>query len=126
VVVEFESSRDTESYAGGSVVTGRATHTGQVKGWESDKEGYPGPPGWVLGVRLTTSHRKNQIVQKSEERVARRTYSRRPGKCLKDLRIGWQDIRILGIKNWRSAALNGEEWRTILRKARAHKGLSCQ
>jgi hypothetical protein len=37
-----------------------------------------------------------------------------------------QDIRILGVKNWRSVALNGEEWRTILRKARAHKGLSCQ
>jgi hypothetical protein len=32
VVVEFECSRDTESYAGGSVATGRATHAGQVKG----------------------------------------------------------------------------------------------
>jgi hypothetical protein len=38
----------------------------------------------------------------------------------------WQDIRILGVKNWRSVALNGEEWRAILRKARAHKGLSRQ
>jgi hypothetical protein len=34
----------------------------------------------------------------------------------------WQDIRILGVKNWRSVALNGEEWRAILRKARAHRG----
>jgi hypothetical protein len=34
----------------------------------------------------------------------------------------WQDIRILGVKNWRSVALNGEEWRAILRKARTHKG----
>jgi hypothetical protein len=38
----------------------------------------------------------------------------------------WQDIRILGIRNWRSMASNGEEWRTILRKARAHIGLSRQ
>jgi hypothetical protein len=37
----------------------------------------------------------------------------------------WQDIRILDVNNWRSVALNGEEWRAILRKARAHKGLSC-
>jgi hypothetical protein len=37
-----------------------------------------------------------------------------------------QDIRILGVKDWRSVALNGEEWRIILRKARARKGLSCQ
>jgi hypothetical protein len=34
----------------------------------------------------------------------------------------WQDIRILGVKNWRSVAINGEEWRAILRKARPTKG----
>jgi hypothetical protein len=38
----------------------------------------------------------------------------------------WQDIRILGVKNWRNVASNGQEWRAILRKARAHKGLSFQ
>jgi hypothetical protein len=32
VVVGFECSRDPESYAGGSVATGRITHAGQVKG----------------------------------------------------------------------------------------------
>jgi hypothetical protein len=37
-----------------------------------------------------------------------------------------QDIRILGVKNWRSVAMNREEWWIILRKARAHQGLSCQ
>jgi hypothetical protein len=36
----------------------------------------------------------------------------------------WQDIRILGVKNWMSVAINGEEWRAILRKARAHKGVA--
>jgi hypothetical protein len=29
--VGFECSRDPESYAGGSVATGRATHAGQVE-----------------------------------------------------------------------------------------------
>jgi hypothetical protein len=32
VVVGFESFWDPESYAGGSIATGRATHAGQVKG----------------------------------------------------------------------------------------------
>jgi len=35
--------------------TGRASHDRQVKGDDPDKKGYPGPPGWGLGMRLTTS-----------------------------------------------------------------------
>jgi hypothetical protein len=35
----------------------------------------------------------------------------------------WQDIRILGVRNWRSVASNREEWGAILRMARAHTGL---
>jgi hypothetical protein len=58
MVVGFECSWDPESYAGGSVATGRATQAGQDKGKEPDEEGYPGPPGLVLDVRLT-SHRKH-------------------------------------------------------------------
>jgi len=39
---------DPESYAGGSVATGRATLAGQVKGEHPDKERYTGPPGCGL------------------------------------------------------------------------------
>jgi hypothetical protein len=35
-------------------------------------------------------------------------------------------IRVLGERNWRNLALNREEWRTLLKKARAHAGLSRQ
>jgi hypothetical protein len=38
--------------------TGRASHARQVKGEDPDKKGYPGPPGWGLGVRLTTPRKK--------------------------------------------------------------------
>ena len=47
-----------------ALATGRATLAGQVEGDDPDERGYPGPPGWGLGVRLTTSPRKKLIVTK--------------------------------------------------------------
>jgi hypothetical protein len=47
-----------------ALVTGRAAHAGQVEGDGPNKRGYPGPPGWGLGVRLTTSPCKKLIVTK--------------------------------------------------------------
>jgi hypothetical protein len=35
---------DSESYASGSVATGRVSHAGQVKGDDPDKKRYPGLP----------------------------------------------------------------------------------
>jgi hypothetical protein len=44
-----------ESYAGGSVATVNAFHVKQVRGDDPDKkEGYSGPSGRGLGVRLKT------------------------------------------------------------------------
>jgi len=40
---------------------GRASHARQVKGDDADKKGYPGPPGWRLGVRLTITPREKNI-----------------------------------------------------------------
>jgi hypothetical protein len=37
-----------------------------------------------------------------------------------------QDTRILGVKNWKKAALNRDGWSKLLKKARAHQGLSNQ
>jgi len=34
--------------------TDRASHARQIKGDDPDKKGYPGPPGWGLGMRLRT------------------------------------------------------------------------
>jgi hypothetical protein len=39
---------------------------------------------------------------------------------------GDQDIRLLGERNWKNLALNREELRKLLKKARAHTGLSSQ
>ena len=37
-----------------------------------------------------------------------------------------QDMRILGVKNWKKFALNRDEWAKLLKKARAHQRLSRQ
>jgi hypothetical protein len=37
-----------------------------------------------------------------------------------------QDMRILEVKNWKKVALDRDEWAKLLKKARAHQGLSSQ
>jgi hypothetical protein len=49
--------------------TGRASHARQVKGDVPDKKGYPGPPGWVLGVRLTTPPHKKILLRDLKRRL---------------------------------------------------------
>jgi hypothetical protein len=49
--------------------TGRVSHVKQVKGDDPDKKGYSGPPGWGLGVKLTTPQCKKNIVTKPQEEV---------------------------------------------------------
>jgi hypothetical protein len=48
--------------------TGRASHARQVKGDDPDKKGYPGPPDWGLGVRLTTPPRKKILLRNLKRR----------------------------------------------------------
>jgi hypothetical protein len=37
-----------------------------------------------------------------------------------------QDTRIVGVKNWKKAALNRDEWAKLLKKAKVYQGLSSQ
>jgi hypothetical protein len=43
-----------------ALATGRVTFAGHVEDDGPDERGYPGTPGWGLGVRLTTSPRKKK------------------------------------------------------------------
>jgi len=55
IVVGFAWSKDLESCAGSNVATGGASHSGEVEGGDPDEYGYPGLPGWGLGMKLTPS-----------------------------------------------------------------------
>jgi hypothetical protein len=59
-------SNDPENYFGGSVATGSASLARQ------DQKGYPGPPGWGIGVRLTTSHHKIHLLRNVNENFGMR------------------------------------------------------
>jgi hypothetical protein len=61
VVVGRACSNGLDSYAGGSVATGRASNARPVKGDDLDKKEYPAPPGCVLDVGLKTATRKNML-----------------------------------------------------------------
>jgi hypothetical protein len=75
----FESFCDPESYAGGSIATGRVTQAGQVKGQKPDEERHPCPPGWGLGARPATSPRKRPNTAKNAQILrAGRMDNRRP------------------------------------------------
>jgi len=66
-VVGLAWSNDPESCAGDSDPTRMASCARQVKGDDPDKKGYPGPPGWGLGVRLTVSPRKTYICRETSK-----------------------------------------------------------
>jgi hypothetical protein len=60
--VRLAWSKSSDRYADGCVTNGRLSYAGQVKGDDPDEKGYPGPPGWGLGVRLTNSNCTNMYV----------------------------------------------------------------
>ena len=50
-----------ESYAGGSLATGRVSHARQVKGDDPDKKGYPSPPGGGLVTGRNSQVRQSYL-----------------------------------------------------------------
>jgi len=49
----------------GIIATGRVFHARQNKGDDSDEKRYSGPPGWWLGVGLTSPPHKKCVLLKN-------------------------------------------------------------
>jgi hypothetical protein len=64
--------------------TGRASHP--------DKRGYPGPPGWGLGVRLTTPPRKKVLLRNLKRRSRPTQGCRTDDDDVLRIRMGWSRV----------------------------------
>ena len=103
--------------------TDRASDARQVLLEGPDKERYPGPPGWGSGHGVDNSFPvKKIIVEKLYKTLAGCLSGKRPLARNKDKGIE-EDLRKLGVRGWRSKALDREEWGSVLTAARAHNGL---
>jgi hypothetical protein len=76
--------------------TDRAFHARQVKGDDPDKKGYPGPPGWGLGVRLTTPPRKKYCYETSRG-------GQGPPRAVEPMMMMMKDRKILKTNGLREA-----------------------
>jgi hypothetical protein len=81
----------------------------------------PDITGYIKAKRLEWA---GHLICTSENRTNKTIFNTKPEgtRKMERSKLRWeecvcQDIRILGVKNWRSVALNREEWRIIMRKA---------
>jgi hypothetical protein len=70
------------------------------------------------------------LVRMNNDRTIKKIFNTKPDgvSSVGRPKLRWedgidQDIRILGVKNWRKVALNRDEWAKNLKKARAYLGL---
>jgi hypothetical protein len=73
------------------------------------------------------------LVLANNDRTIKKIFNTKPGgvRSVGRPKLRWedgvdQDIRIIGVVNWMKVTLNGDEWAKLLKKARAHQGLSNQ
>jgi hypothetical protein len=69
----------------------------------------------------------------NNDRTLKKIYDTKPdgARSVGRRKLRWedgvdQDMRILGAKSWKKLARNRDEWAQLLKKARAHQGLSSQ
>ena len=89
-------------------------------------------PDIVKFIKIRRLEWAGHVLRASDQRIMKKVFKTMPEGTRKVGRpkMRWedcvrQDIRTLGIRNWRSVALSRQAWRELLRKAKAHTGLSC-
>jgi hypothetical protein len=90
-------------------------------------------PNIVNYIKVKRLAWAGHLVRMNDDRTLKKIFNTKPNGALSGGRpkLRWedgvdQDMRILGVKNWKKVALNRDEWAQLLKKARAHQGLSSQ
>ena len=72
-------------------------------------------------------------MRKNNDRTVKKIFNTKPdgARSVGRPKLRWedgvdQDMRILGVKNWKKVSLNRAEWAKFLKKARAHQWLWSQ
>jgi hypothetical protein len=88
-------------------------------------------PAIISVIKLRSLDWLGHVMRMNETRVARKILDDKPGgkrrrgrpriRWLDDVEV---DLRIMGVKRWRTKVLNREEWASIIKEAKARlKGL---
>ena len=87
-------------------------------------------PDVVKLIKIWRLEWAGHVLHASDQRTIKKIFKTVPERTRKVGRpkLKWedciqQDIRTLGIRNWRTVALNRQEWQGLLRKARIHISL---
>ena len=90
-------------------------------------------PNIVNYIKVKRMAWAGHLVRMNNDRTIKKIFNAKPDGVRRVGRpkLRWedgvdQDMRILEIKNWKRVALNRDEWTKLLKKARAHHGLSSQ
>jgi len=85
----------------------------------------------VVHIKLKRPAWAVHLMSMSDERTLKKIFNTKPDgtRSVGRPKLRWedgvaQDTQILGVKRWKNAALNRDEWAKLLKKARVHQGLS--
>ena len=90
-------------------------------------------PNIVNYIKVKRLAWAGHLVRMNNDRTVKKIFNTKPdgARSVGRPKLQWedgvdQDMGILGVKNWKKVALNRDESAKLLKKARAHKGLSSQ
>jgi hypothetical protein len=103
------------------------------KGYDHELYELFNEPDIVKYIKINTLGWAGHVIRMDNNRKVKKVFNTKPIRIRKTerLKLRWeddviQDIKTLGVKNWRNVAMEKESWEMLLRKTRAHAELSSQ